>query len=103
MSYINNYLDNFVGTGKKSIAGVIKALADDEELDSFSKSPMFTHLFTPEEVIDIKPKEIYKWKQKFKKGEGLISAAPREKEYVVDGFGCWGEGKDYVSVGCDRT
>ena len=41
--YVHVYLENFVDSAKRSIAGVIKALADDEPLDSFYKYLMFTY------------------------------------------------------------
>ena len=35
LHYVHVYLENFVDTVKRSIAGVIKALADDEKLEPF--------------------------------------------------------------------
>ena len=72
INYLCHYLGNFVDTAKTSIAGVIKALADDELLDPFCKYLMFTHLYTPEQVKEIKHEEIYKRKKKFEKELGLV-------------------------------
>ena len=46
LNYFRRYLVNFVDTAKMNIAGVIKALADDEPLDPFLKYLMFTHLYS---------------------------------------------------------
>ena len=53
LHYIHVYLNNFVDSAKRSIAGVMKALANDEKLDPFYKYLMFTHLYTPEEIAEI--------------------------------------------------
>ena len=50
LHYIHIYLENFVDTAKRSIAGVMTALANDEPLDPFCKYLMFTHLYTPDEI-----------------------------------------------------
>ena len=62
----------FVDTAKISIAGVIKALGNDEHLDPFCKYLMFTHMYTPEQVKEIGHEEIYKREKKFEEDE-LIS------------------------------
>ena len=64
--YLCSYLENFVNTGKISIAGVIEALRNDEPLDPFCKYLMFTHMYTPEQVKEIGHEEIYRREQKFK-------------------------------------
>ena len=64
--YLCSYLDGFVNTAKMSIAGVIKALGNDEPLDPFCKYLMFTHMYTPEQVKEIGHEEIYRMEQKFK-------------------------------------
>ncbi|CAH3169257.1 unnamed protein product [Porites lobata] len=61
--------ENFVDTAKISITGVIKALADDEQLDPFCKYLMFTHMYIPEQVKEIEHEEIYKREKKFKEDE----------------------------------
>ena len=70
--YLCNYLDGIVNTAKMSIAGVIKAIGNDEPLDPFCKYLMFTHMYTPEQVKEIGNEEIYRREQKFKKELGLI-------------------------------
>ena len=69
--YLCSYLDGIVNTAKISIAGVIKALGNDEPLDPFCKYLMFTHMYTPEQVKEIGHEEIYRREQKFK-GDELI-------------------------------
>lgn len=69
LHYVYCYLENFVDTAKISITGVIKALADDEQLDPFSKYLMFTHMYIPEQVKEIEHEEIYKREKKFKEDE----------------------------------
>ena len=64
--YLCSYLDCFIDTAKMSIVGVIKALGNDEPLDPFLKSLMFTHMYTPEQVKEIGHEEIYRMEQKFK-------------------------------------
>ena len=64
--YLCSYLDVFVDTAKTIIAGVIKAIGNDEPLDPFLKSLMFTHMYTPEQVKEIGHEEIYRREQKFK-------------------------------------
>ena len=64
LHYVHIYLENFVDTAKRSIAGVIKALADDEPLYPFCKYLMFTHLYTPEQVKEIGHEEINKRQKK---------------------------------------
>ena len=70
--YLCNYLDGIVNTAKMSIAGVIKAIGNDEPLDPFCKYLMFTHMYTPEQVKEIGHEEIYRREQKFKKELGLV-------------------------------
>ena len=72
MHYLYSYLEGIVDTAKISITGVIKALADDEPLDPFSKYLMFTHMYTPEQVKEIGHEEIYRREQKFEKELGLV-------------------------------
>ena len=63
--YLCSYLDCFVDTAKMSIVAVIKAIGNDEPLDPFLKSLMFTHMYTPEQVKEIGHEEIYRREQKF--------------------------------------
>ena len=70
--YLCSYLDGFVDTAKMSIAGVIKALGNDEPLDPFCKYLMFTHMYTPEQVKEIGHEEIYRREEKVKKELGLV-------------------------------
>ena len=70
--YLCSYLDSFVNTAQISIAGVIKALANDGTLDPFDKYLMFTHMYTPGQVIEIGHEEIYAREQKFKEELGLV-------------------------------
>ena len=72
INYLCHYLDNFVDTAKICIAGVIKALGNDETLYPFCKYLMFTHMYSPEQVKEIKHEEIYKRKKKFEKELGLV-------------------------------
>ena len=64
LHYVHVYLENFVDTAKRSIVGVVKAFVNDEELDSFSKYLMFTHLYSPEKLKEIKHEEIYEKQEK---------------------------------------
>ena len=70
--YLCHYLDDFVNTANMSIAGVIKALGNDEPLDPFLKYLMFTHMYTPEQVKEIGHEEIYRREQKSEKELGLV-------------------------------
>ena len=70
--YLCSYLEGIVNTAKMSIAGVIEALGNDEPLDPFLKSLMFTHMYTPEQVKEIGHEEIYRREQKFEKELGLV-------------------------------
>ena len=70
--YLCSYLDGIVSTAKMSIAGVIKALGNDQPFDPFYKYLMFTHMYTPEDVKEIGHEEIYKREQDFKKELGLV-------------------------------
>ena len=63
--YLCSYLDSIVNTAKMSIAGVIKAIGNDEPLDPFCKYLMFTHMYTPEQVKEIGHEEIYRRNKKF--------------------------------------
>ena len=72
LNYLCTYLDAIVDTGKMSIAGVIKAIGNDEQLDPFCKYLMFTHLYTPEQVKEIGHEEIYRREKKFKEELGLV-------------------------------
>ena len=63
--YLCSYLDGIINTAKMSIAGVIKAIGNDEPLDPFLKSLMFTHMYTPEQVKEIGHEEIYRREQTF--------------------------------------
>ena len=72
LHYLCNYLDGIVDNTKWVIAGVIKALGNDEPLDPFCKYLMFTHMYTPEQVKEIGHEEIYRREQKFKKELGLV-------------------------------
>ena len=72
LHYLCSYLDGIVDTAKMSIAGVIKALGNDEPLDPFCKYLMFTHMYTPEQVKEIGHEEISKREQNFEKELGLI-------------------------------
>ena len=67
--YLCSYTEGIVDTAKISIAGVIKALGNDEPLDPFCKYLMFTHMYTPEHVKEIGHEEIYRREQKFKEDE----------------------------------
>ena len=49
--YLCSYLDGIINTAKLSIVNVIKALGNDESLDSFTKSLMLRHLYYPEELV----------------------------------------------------
>ena len=93
LHYIHIYLKNFVDSAKRSIVGVIKAIADDEELDPFLKNLMFTHLYTPEQLKEIGHEEIYKKEKKFKKvyGDSL-------EEYVIYGYSFDEDKNNYVTV-----
>ena len=72
INYLCTYLDCFVDTAKISIVGVIKARGNDEPLDPFLKSLMFTHMYTPEQVKEIGHEELYRREQKFEKELGLV-------------------------------
>ena len=65
LHYIHIYLENFVDSSKRIIAAVIKALADDKFLDPFHRNLLFSHLFTPEQVIEIGRKEKAKRERRF--------------------------------------
>ena len=72
LHYLCNYLDGIVDSSKWIIAGVIKALGDDEALDPFCKYLMFTHMYTPEQVKEIGHEEIYRREQEYEKELGLV-------------------------------
>ena len=63
LHYFHKYLENFVDTSKRSIAGVMTALANDEKLRPFYKNLMFTHIYTPEELVKIERKELIREKK----------------------------------------
>ena len=67
INHIHHYLNNFVDASKISIAGVIKALANDEKLSPFYKNLMFTHIYTPEELVNIELKELIRERKKIEK------------------------------------
>ena len=67
LHYVHVYLNNFVDTAVRSIAGVIKALADDEKLEPFFKYLMFTHLYSPEQILEIDRQELWREEQRIKK------------------------------------
>ena len=67
LHYVHVYLNNFVHTAVRSIAGVIKALADDEKLEPFFKYRMFTHLYSPEQILEIDRQELWREEQRIKK------------------------------------
>ena len=64
--YLCSYTEGIVDTAKISIAGVIKALGNDEPLDPFCKYLMFTHMYTPEQVKEIGHEELYRREEKFR-------------------------------------
>ena len=68
--YIYKYIFKYLS--KRGIAGVIKALGNDEELDPFTKYLMFTHMYTPEQVKEIGHEEIHRREEKFEKELGLV-------------------------------
>lgn len=49
-NYLCDYLENIIYTAKFIITGVIKALGDDETVDTFCEELMFTDQYTPEEI-----------------------------------------------------
>ena len=63
LHYVHIYLNNFVDSAKRSIAGVMTALADDRKLRPFYKYLMFTHLYSPEQIAEIDRKELWREKQ----------------------------------------
>ena len=92
LHYVYCYLENFVDTAKISITGVIKALADDEQLDPFCKYLMFTHMYIPEQVKEIEHEEIYKREKSLKKMNYLVlgyyednSGAPARASHARSG------------------
>ena len=93
LHYVHAYIEIFVDTAKRAIAGVIKALADDEKLDPFCRYLMFTHLYTPEQVKEITHEEIHERQKKLEKELGLC-----KKYYEVSGFGWKKDGRGYVTV-----
>ena len=66
LHYVHSYLENFVDSAKRSIADVIKALADDEKLDPFFKYLMFTHLYSPDEIAEIDREELNREEERIK-------------------------------------
>ena len=67
LNYLCHYLDNFVDTAKRGIAGVITALANDELLDPFCKYLMFTHLYSPEQIAEIDREKLGRDQERIKK------------------------------------
>ncbi|CAH3138075.1 unnamed protein product [Porites lobata] len=65
-------MQGILDTAKRGIAGVIKTLGNDEELDPFTKYLMFTHMYTPEQVKEIGHEEIHRREEKFEKELGLV-------------------------------
>ena len=63
LHYVHIYLNNFVDSAKRSIAGVMPALADDKKLRPFYKYLMFTHLYSPEQIAEIDRKELWRENQ----------------------------------------
>ena len=63
LHYVHIYLNNFVDSAKRSIAGVRTALANDEKLRPFYKYLMFTHLYSPDQIAEIDRKELWREKQ----------------------------------------
>ena len=63
LHYVHIYLNNFVDSAKRSIAGVMTALADDKKLRPFYKYLMFTLLYSPEQIAEIDRKELWREKQ----------------------------------------
>ena len=102
LHYVHIHLEGFVDTAKRSIAGVIKALADDEELDPFCKYLMFTHLYTPKEVKEIRNEEIYERKKNLEKDLGLCNSDHDDGDnvgrYEISGFGWYDDTRKYVTV-----
>ena len=101
--YLCRYLDGIVDTAKICIAGVIKALGNDELLDPFCKYLMFTHMYTPEQVKEIGHEEIYRREQKFKEDE-LPDVRYHEddgtngKDDVISGFRWKKDGRGFINV-----
>ena len=69
MHYVHIYLENFVDSAKRSIAGVMTALANDEKLDPFYKYLMFTHLYSAEQIADIDREELWREQESILKGD----------------------------------
>ena len=63
LRYIHSYLENFVDSAKRIIAGVMVALAYDKELLPFYRYLMLTHLYTPEQIAEIDSEELWREKQ----------------------------------------
>ena len=63
LHYVYIYLNNFVDSAKRSIAGVMTALADDKKLRPFYKYLMLTHLYSPEQIAEIDRKELWRENQ----------------------------------------
>ena len=71
LHYVHIYLNNFVDSAKRSIAGVMTALANDEPLDPFYKYLMFTHLYSPEQIAEIDREELWREQQRIEKRDCL--------------------------------
>ena len=63
LHYVHIYLNNFVDSAKRSIVGVMTALAYDEKLDPFYKYLMLTHLYSPEQIVEIDREELWREQQ----------------------------------------
>ena len=63
LHYVHIYLNNFVDSAKRIIAGLMTALADDKKLRPFYKYLMLTHLYSPEQIAEIDRKELWREKQ----------------------------------------
>ena len=102
LHYVHVYLENFVDTAKRSIAGVIKAFVNDEEIDPFCKYLMFTHLYTPEEVKKIEHEELYEKEKKLEEDLGLCNSDHDDVDnvgrYEISGFGWYDDTRNYVTV-----
>ena len=55
---IHIYLENFVHSAKRCIAGVLLSLANDEPLDHFFRKLMYTHFYSPEQIAEIDCEEL---------------------------------------------
>ena len=65
LHHVHVYLENFVDSAKRSIAGVMTALADDKELRPFYRYLMLTHLYSPDQIAEIDSEELWRKKEVF--------------------------------------